>query len=247
MNDWAQRFLAAHKKGQPYDLLSAEAADPNVQQAYAIQKAYVALRDTPISGYKAALTAPAAQAPMGVDEAITGVLFANGALDNTLPINLTQACLLETEIGFVASQAIDAPITADQAFALCQVCLPMIEVASPNLAGKPSGIDLIATNSASFAYIRGATAETADFDIDDLTVSLSTGQQTLWQTAAGVVRSGQKQALTWLINSVLAQGLQIEPGHIFMTGSIGGMHPAKPGDYTAEFGALGTINFSIAD
>jgi 2-keto-4-pentenoate hydratase len=58
--------------------------------------------------------------------------------------------------------------------------------------------------------------------------------------------AGQREALTWLINSTLAQGYALRPGHVLMTGSIGSMHPGKAGKYRADFGALGDITFAIA-
>ena len=101
----------------------------------------------------------------------------------------------------------------------------MIEIASPNLATKPNGLDLVATNSASYGYIVGEK-HPADTPLDDLSVRLTKGGETLLAGSAGEVLDGQIQALTWLVNQTLARGYEILPGHLLMTGSIGGMTPA---------------------
>jgi 2-keto-4-pentenoate hydratase len=59
------------------------------------------------------------------------------------------------------------------------------------------------------------------------------------------VLGSQRTALVWLINQILARGYTIAAGHLLMTGAIGGMQPAKPGNYSAEFGDLGAIDFKI--
>ena len=82
-------------------------------------------------------------------------------------------------------------------------------------------------------------------DLDVIPVSLRCDDTTLLEGETGEVLAGQRHALAWLINQVLLRGYSIEAGQIFMTGSIGGMYPAKPGDYRADFAQLGTLTFSI--
>ena len=71
------------------------------------------------------------------------------------------------------------------------------------------------------------------------------GPELLHSLGAGTVMEGQWKALAWLVNRVLEQGYELEPGHLLMTGSIGNMHPAKPGKYVADFAALGQLTFHI--
>ena len=87
-----------------------------------------------------------------------------------------------------------------------------------------------------------------DIDVDALPVSLTridVEQQALHTAVAGSVMAGQRDALIWLINRILAQGYELRPGHVLMTGSIGSMHPGKPGLYRADFSALGELNFAL--
>ncbi len=35
------------------------------------------------------------------------------------------------------------------------------------------------------------------------------------------------------------------PGQVLLSGAVGGMVPAEPGDYVADYGALGTLRFTV--
>ena len=241
--DWAEHFTTQHHKQTPYDSISQVEAEVDMGLAYKIQQAFVQRMGLPVAGYKAALTAPAAQAAMGADQAIAGVLyeaghFAAGHLD------LSQPCMLETEIGFTAATQVTQPVSATDVFSHMTTCHPMIEVASPNLAGKPNGIDLVATNAASFGYIKGPAHPIRE-DLDEITIEFEVDGETLHTARAGDVMGSQANALAWLVNLLLELGYTIQPGHLFMTGSIGAMHPAKPGQYKASYGSLGQIEFAI--
>ncbi len=245
MSDWPQKFLHAFSERHHYDSVSAAHDELTLDDAYDIQHRFVGLRQEPISGYKAALTAPAAQQAMGIDEPIVGVLFSDGDFTDLNPLELHGQALLETEIGFVVATPITAPVTVDNVLGLMSACVPMVEVASPNLATKPNALDLVATNSASYGYLQGGAVSPAAVD-DSLAVRLSRANETLLAGTPGEVLGGQLHALVWLVNQAQARGYAIEAGHILMTGSIGGMYPATAGAYSADFGSMGRIEFTVA-
>ena len=86
----------------------------------------------------------------------------------------------------------------------------------------------------------------SSFDpLDNFTVELKMGDQSLHKESSGNIIFGQAEALTWLINEVLKRGYPIPKGSFLMTGSIGPAHPAKKGVYQADFGDLGSISISI--
>ena len=71
--------------------------------AYAVQKSFVeaCLDSETIGGFKAALTAPAAQQAFGMAMPITGVLFSNGAQTSGATVDVTnfRTLMLGTELG----------------------------------------------------------------------------------------------------------------------------------------------------
>ncbi|XOV83049.1 MAG: 2-keto-4-pentenoate hydratase [bacterium] len=246
MQRWPRKFLQAYSKRHRYDSISAEFSDLSIADAYDIQRQYVVLRDEPITGYKAALTAPAGQMAMGVDHPVVGVLLASGIFSADKPVEAAQQILLETEIGFVTASDISEPVMPDSVLDFMAGCKGVVELASPNLASKPNGLDLIATNSASFGYIEGQRQAIPGRHVLDATaVSLEKDGEILMSGTAGEVMGGQLDALCWLINQTLELGYTIEAGHLLLTGSIGGVLPGQPGNYRARYGDLGQIDFSL--
>lgn len=249
MNYWPQRLSHAHDNNEPYPNLSTDAPDATTQDAYAIQQDFVKLLPGTIVGYKAALTGAPAQAAMGIDEPVSGVLFDWGAYQADTNISTPRQLLLETEFGYRVAQDRDItqPVTPENVLDYIASCHPMIELASPNLASRTRGIDLVAANSASFGYIegQGINCSGADLDLDQINVSLARDGETLHEASSGSVMDSQRNAIAWLINQILHLGGEVNAGMLLMSGAIGSPHPGKPGNYRAEFGALGQIEFAI--
>jgi 2-keto-4-pentenoate hydratase len=55
----------------------------------------------------------------------------------------------------------------------------------------------------------------------------------------------QWQALLWLVNQTIANGWEIAPGQVGITGALGKMLPVQPGTYRADFAELGTIVWRV--
>ncbi|HCD26962.1 MAG TPA: hypothetical protein DER02_05555 [Gammaproteobacteria bacterium] len=272
MNTFLERSLDAFAQFEALPNFSAEQSAATLADAYACQSQIVAaLRGTPsfgdIFGYKAALTAPVAQQAMGTDQPVIGVLPTAGdfsAAAQSGPLQLQRPVMLETELGFTLAEDIAAgtgakpaqPLSAADVPQLIASCQPMIELAAPHLANRPNGIDLVATNSATYGFLCGtalqASATTQNdwargkWSPDEVDISFYRGAESLHAASANMVMESQWAALAWLINTVLAQGYKLNKGHLLMTGSIGALHPAKPGHYRAEFSGLGCIEFEVA-
>ena len=246
---WARQYSKSWISHTTYDNLSHAVADTNSETAYAVQYSFVAQllehQNLEIVGYKAALTAPQAQRAMGIDYPIIGALMNTGRCATHEAFQPQRAAILEVELGFMTNKAIKNPVTVENVLSYFASIHPMIEIAAPNLTQKPNAVDLVAANSASYAFVAGPAINDAKSQslmtpqgmqiLDNTDVSLCQGDTTLLSGKAGDVLGGQTQALVWLINTVLQQGYEISPEQYFMTGSIGGMTPAKPGSYTARY------------
>ena len=255
-NAWLEAALANTLAGEPVENITISSSKIGIHDAYALQRKLVAKLESNggwggVYGYKAALTAVPAQQAMGINEPIIGVVFEHAAYqaDSATTVATDRLVLLETEVGFTLRKEITAPVAKDDVFDAIACCSGMIELASPNLQQRPTSADLIANNAAAYGCISGAsTAYPTDIDIDALPVSLTcidAEQQALHTAMAGSVMAGQRDALIWLINQILAQGYELRPGHVLMTGSIGSMHPGKAGRYRADFDALGELTFAL--
>ncbi len=56
---------------------------------------------------------------------------------------------------------------------------------------------------------------------------------------------GALAAALELVNAAVAAGYELRPGQVLLSGAVGAMMPAEPGDYVADYGALGTLRFTV--
>lgn len=239
------------KKGMPH----ISAIEPTISEtaAYKIQKNYVESRSKsdPVAGYKAGLTSKAGQKKFSVSQSLSGVLFSSGHLSNPQEIKLSSAgkLMLETEIGFILATDITAPIKDRSEIPQhIESILGVVEL--PDLAFENpkgiKGVDLMAANLASHQYILGKQFELSKIgDINALETNLAYNQKLLFKGKATDALGDQWAALNWLINHLLNSGYSLKAGDILITGSLGKMIPAQTGNYQADFGELGKIEFQI--
>ena len=182
---------------------------------------------------------------MGIDAPVSGVLFDWGIRQANTTITSPRALLLETELGYRLADDITAPVSAANVLQHIATCHPMIELAAPNIDGIRTGFDLIATNSASYGFIEGPGTQLSDVDLNQISVSFFREAETLHSATSDSVMQGQANAVAWLINQALHVGGEVKSGMLLMSGAIGRPHPGTPGDYRADFGKLGTIEFAL--
>ena len=48
-----------------------------------------------------------------------------------------------------------------------------------------------------------------------------------------------------MLNEASARGLALADDMLLITGACGGIHPAEPGSYVADYGSLGKIEFTV--
>ena len=239
------KLIHAYLSHDQYPNLLADDPSATIEFAYEIQKEFVNQIDDEPIGYKAAVTAEPMQKMMGIEAPISGVLFKSGDYSNRTNIKSARELLIETELGFETGVAITDPVKPKEVYALIECFYPMIELASPNLTSRPSGIDLVASNSASFGFIKGNRFDCNAIDPDSIDVSLNHEGTNLHSNRCNNVMSGQASALSWLINQIISQYGVVESGSLLMSGSVGPAHPGRSGKYNAKFEKLGEINFAI--
>ena len=240
------------KSGMPH--ISASRPDIDEKSAYQLQKGYVdsRIKKDPIAGYKAGLTSQAGQKKFNVEQALSGVLFSSGHVTKLNEVSLKDAgkLMIETEIGFILSSNITAPITDPKSISqhvesiVSVIELPDLAYQSPKAI---KDVDLIAANLASHQFILGEPKAQSDIgDINRINTKLSLNKEILFEGKATDALGGQWQALTWLVNHLLDLGYNLNAGDLLITGSLGKMIPAQEGSFEADFGELGKIEFKIS-
>lgn len=247
----AEQLRQSDYHNQPIPLVSLIKPDLSIEQAYTIQRYYVTsqLANEKPAGFKAGLTSLATQQELNVTAAVTGILFAKGDQSATKTIKLSQfkRLMLETEIGFEIGKVIKTTVADTTKLKSSITALfPVIELPESGFTRKPTGIDIIAANVGSKAYLKGKTM--TDFialDLNTLPVTLTRNSKVVNTGEGHEVLGDQWQAALWLVNQLVAQGWTLTPGQFLITGVIDKMIPAEVGNYQADFGKLGCISFAI--
>ena len=211
-------------------------ANLGIDEAYELQKAVVAaVSGGAVAGLKAGLTAPAAQAQFGITHPLIGSLYEQGRLLPGVSFPGAPGVMLECEIGILIDEQ-GAPKSAG----------PVIEVARMAFADPQdaSGVNLLACNIAADRYIVGTQLPMLD-SYADIEVRLIREGETISAAPATEALGGPGPALAWMLDEAQRRGLPIADGMLLITGAIGGIHPAKPGSYRADHGALGSVEFTV--
>jgi 2-keto-4-pentenoate hydratase len=231
-------------------LLSKAYPGFNLETAYQVQKGYVkrSLKGDAIGGYKAGLTSPASQKSFGLSAPMAGVLLASGGKGGA-PI-IAQSTFkwlaVEAEVGLV----IGKPIThkLDNVSALrerIRAVVPAIELPDLGFADMRNlkGVDIIAANAGAAGFIVGSVSRKNDGPLNPLKVVLTVNgkEMSRWEGSM----EGRWDSALWLVNNMVEQGWEIEPGQVLLTGVLGEIVPGNPGNYIADFGKLGRISFEV--
>ena len=243
----AEKIVAAIQAGELRPVLSTE-APLDLETAYKIQAQVISRSGMAIAGFKAALSNTAGQKAMGVTEPVFGVLPQSGQASAGDLINLKKfhGPVIEAEIGYRVATPVVRAVNPDTVLGHIGSVLPVFEIADPAFAAAKTrtGADLIAVNSAAAAFVPGEDTEW-DSDLDDISVVMSRNNEQLTEGRATDAMGGQINALCWLINKVLKYGYVLEPGHLLMTGALGGPQVGLPGRYLGDYGNFGRIEFEF--
>lgn len=245
----ADGIAAAIENDTPPPRLSDAYPEAGLASAYRVQDAVIErLRDRfPITGYKAGLTAPPAQAVYAVDAPVTGVLL-RGDIDpsrRTFAALATGEMRLETEIGFRTATVIDRPIDEADIPRVIASSVAAVEIVQDRLAGGGKDVrDLVAVNVNARAVLLGDEIALERDDLNRRDVVLSHDGSELHRAPGGSVLGDQFAALRYLVNEVVRRGYRIRAGAILLTGAIGGLQPGEPGAWVAGYGGV-QITFEI--
>lgn len=209
----------------------------SLDEAYATQQQLVELiSDGPTAGLKAGMTAPGPQKLFGLTHPLIGSLYSWGRLESGTEFPSKPGVSLECEIGLIVDEN-GKPTSAG----------PVIEV--PFLSwGNPEdakGANVAAINVGADRYIVGAFGPLRD-DYDSLSVKLTRNGEPVCEASLADALGGPPHALEWMLAEASHRQRSISEGMLLITGACGGIHPAEPGHYIADYGLLGSIEFSVS-
>lgn len=255
----ARHLLDAHERRERFEPLPGHIAPRTLDDAYAIQDAFVALRAHKlgaIAGYKIALTSAEMRRFVGVDTPQAGMVF--GSTLRRSPARIRAAdyvrLLVEFEVAVEIGEDLpvaDKPFSREHVSKAVGAVMPGMEIADDRdadykqLAKHP--LDLIADNSWNEGAVLGAPVK----DWRALDLGSVRGVATINGIKVGEGRGADcmghpLDALAWLANHLASIGRGLLRGDVVITGSIITSKFVKPGDRLRfELEHLGSVELQV--
>lgn len=232
--------------------------DPTLGMAdgYAVQSELVRLilaDGDRIVGYKAGLTSKPMQRMLGVDRPDYGPVLGSTVFrdGDEVSVGAFIAPKLEAEIVVVIGEQLRGPgVTLDDARAAVSGAAASMEIVDSRFVDwRIKLADTVSDLASNGAMVMSDTVvPLADIDIRLIGMVLTRDGE-LVDTGAGAAALGNPLAVVaWLANTLGADGIALEPGHLIMTGALHAAVPMQAGEeYRAEFDRLGSVSARIVD
>lgn len=206
-------------------------------EAYQIQHQVTAARTRDqIGGIKAGVTAPMVQKMLGLEHALIASLYADSRLSGHCKFDGIAGRAIECEVAvFVDNQGNPQSIA------------PAIEVVLVNFSEQSdmNAANLVACNLGADLHIVG---EQVPWDprFNDTTAILRHDGETVNEADMKDAIGGPENAAKWMWQEADDLGFELGGETMFMTGACGNVVPAEPGQYAADFGDLGKVEFEVS-
>ena len=261
INTAAARLDAAERTKQQIRMFSLEHPDMTMEDAYAIQRAWIALKvknGRTIKGLKIGLTSKAMQNAVGIREPDLGTLlddmfFYDGA---NIPTDRFIATRVEAELAFVLKSPLKGPDCSifdvlnatDYVTPALEILDTRIQRVDPETKATRKILDTISDNAANAGIVIGGRPF-KPFDIDLRWIAalvFRNGQLEETGVAAGVLNN-PANGVAWLANKLHPFDVTLEPGQVILSGSfIRPIEAAKGDTFHADYGPFGSISCHFA-
>jgi 2-keto-4-pentenoate hydratase len=251
----AEGIVALFRDRRHVDVLPAEFYPADLDDAYAIRRAFQEIEETsgrgPIAGYKIALTTPVMQQLCGVHEPCYGAVFAREVHYGQARLRARDYCRIAVETEIAMRLAADLPRGGDHAQLARSIdtCMAAIELIE-DLRYDYKRIDaaaLVAGNAWNAGIVLGQpTADWRVLDLAQLSGRLRINGKEIGSGVGGDVMGHPLNALSWLADKLAAAGTPLRRGMVVMTGSIVATQYPVAGDRVEiEIDGLGTAGLTL--
>ena len=200
-------------------------------------------------GRKIGLTSEAVQKQIGVDRPDFGVLFDDMRYEDgeTIPCGRLLQPKAEAEVAFLLGADIaelDDRTAARTVRAAVALAFPAIEIVDSRIADWRIGItDTVADNASSGVFVIGAHGSTLDqVEPADVVMTMRRDGETVSSGDGRACLGDPLNALRWLAQTAIEFGDPLRAGDLVLSGALGPMVAARPGDvFAADIAPLGTV------
>ncbi|MDH6523014.1 2-keto-4-pentenoate hydratase [Streptomyces sp. SAI-135] len=251
----ADLLADAAASGKPCPPVRSLIAAGDIGTAYAVQRLNTERRLTEghrLVGRKIGLTSEAVQRQLGVDQPDFGALLSDMTVpqDGQVPFGRLLQPKVEAEVALVLNADVpNADCTIDDVIAATEYAVPALEIVDSRIADWDiTFVDTVADNASSGLYVLGEQRVRLD-DVDLVAVSMSmskNGGVASEGTGAACLGSPLNAAL-WLARTLAELGDPLKAGDVLLTGALGPMVAATPGDvFAASISQLGNVSVRFA-
>jgi len=252
----AERLNQAEKSRVQIRQISLDHPDITIEDAYAIQREWVALKlaeGRTVKGHKIGLTSRAMQMSSQIDEPDYGTLlddmfFHEGG---EIPAGRFIAPRVEVELAFILGKPLSGPnCTLFDVYDAVEYVIPALEIIDarsqsidPETKRPRKVFDTISDNAANAGVVMGGRP-VRPFDVDLRWVSAIMSRNGVIEetgVAAGVLNH-PANGVAWLANKLHPFGVRLEAGEVILGGSFTRPVAATPGDtFHVDYGPLGAV------
>ena len=256
----AQALFEAEKSHKQIGLLTRAHPEMTMDDAYAVQKALVALKIADgrrVIGWKIGLTSKAMQYALNIDIPDSGILFDDMYFEDgaTVPAGRFIQPRIEAEIAFVIKADLEGAAGRDEVLAATDYVCPALEILDTRIervdahTGHTRKIfDTISDNAANAGIVLGrAQHDPKTFDLRWAGAICSRNYE-VEETGLGAgVLNDPVMGIVWLSERLEAYGQKIRAGDIVLSGSFIRPIEARPQDeFVADFGPFGQVSIGFS-
>jgi 2-keto-4-pentenoate hydratase len=252
----ARRIVELFRGRQHIEILPAELYPQDLDEAYAIRRAFQETEETEgrgaVAGYKIGLTTPVMQKLCGVGEPCYGAIFAREVHHPRTELAAADYCRLgvETEIAFRLGADLPQGRAPREIAAAVDSCMAAIELIE-DLHYDYKRLDaaaMVAGNVWNAGVVLGTPVTGwRNQDLARATARLSINGHGIGSGNGGDVMGHPLNALAWLADKLAAAGTPLRRGMIVMTGSMVPIQYPVAGDQVViEVSGLGSAELVLS-
>lgn len=252
----AHRLHQAEQNREQVRQISLDHPEMTIEDAYAIQREWVALKIAGgriLKGHKIGLTSKAMQASSQIDEPDYGALlddmFFNDGSD--IPLDRFIVPRVEVELAFVLAKPLRGPnCTLFDVYNATDYVIPALEIIDarchnidPQSQRPRKVFDTISDNAANAGVVLGGRPVKPDaLDLRWISALMYRNGVIEESGVAAAVLNHPANGVAWLANKLAPHDVQLEAGQIILGGSFTRPVPARRGDtFHVDYGSMGAI------
>ena len=250
-------LFAALRACRTVEPLSKRHPDIQVEDAYQISLHMLQRRladGERVVGKKIGVTSKAVQDMLGVFQPDFGFLTNTMQVANGQTLSLQHDKLIqpraEAEIAFMLKADLQGPgVTLQDVLASTDWVAPCFEIVDSRIRDWKIKIgDTVSDNASCGVFVIGdARIDPRALDLAQAAMVMTKNGEVVARGLGSAVQGHPAQAVAWLANTLGAYGIPFKAGEIILSGSLGPLFPAAPGDsFWMEIAGMGDCRVQFA-